>query len=164
MKKPIAITLVALACVALLASIAIVMPKAVQAAIVATLIRDQDNAARHPFSIQCSNLTPNVGFIGCDFSIPSGAEYVIQNVTVQADVTGANSVATFVNTTTGGNGNNIVAQPIPLLVPGQALQTYNIVGRADPGTIVVCELQPTPSSATFANIFCNISGYYVTLP
>jgi hypothetical protein len=49
MKKTYSLILVAAACAVLLVSIAVVTPKAVRAA-VATLIRDQDNAARHPFT------------------------------------------------------------------------------------------------------------------
>jgi hypothetical protein len=53
--KPIAkLGYLAAACALLVTTFAIIGPRVVRAA-VATLIRDQDNAARHPFSIFCAS-------------------------------------------------------------------------------------------------------------
>ncbi len=79
MKKTYSLIFVAAACAAVLISIAVVTPKAVRAA-VATLIRDQDNAARHPFVFETGCLQTLV-CIPITNLIPN-QEYVIQNVSV----------------------------------------------------------------------------------
>jgi hypothetical protein len=60
---------------------AVVMPKAVKAAI-ATLIRDEDNAARRPFTTLC-NSQSNSSFVTCQTPpIPAGEEVVIEQISI----------------------------------------------------------------------------------
>jgi hypothetical protein len=162
-RSTITLIFVVAACLVMLASIAVVAPKAVRAA-VATLIRDQDNAGRHAFVDSCTFPGSGAGLL-CAMRLPSGAEFVIQNVSVQAGASGATGVVAELTTTIDGNGpNTVLFQAIPLIVAGEAEQTYNIVAYADPGTDVVCGLLGRPGSAIISNLTCTISGYYVTLP
>jgi hypothetical protein len=162
-KTTVTLIFVTASCLAMLVSIAVVAPKAVRAA-VATLIRDQDNAARHAFVDSCTFPASGAGLF-CAMRLQPGAEYVIQNVTVQAGASGATGVVAELTTTIeGSRPNAVLFQAIPLIVSGEAEQTYNIVAYADPGTDVVCGLEGRPSSAIISNLTCTISGYYVTLP
>src|SRR5215470_5015470 len=84
MSKKIQFASVTVFVVLFLASFAAMTPKAVKAAI-ATLVRDEDNAARRPFTISCSFTNPpgtNGG--SCTIpSIPQGEEFVIETVSIQ---------------------------------------------------------------------------------
>ena len=86
MKTHTTIILAAAVVMLSLAFTAFLTPRAVKAAI-ATLIRDQDNAARRPFTTSCSfSNTINAGSCTTP-NIPLGEEVVIETVsfTVNAD-------------------------------------------------------------------------------
>ena len=164
MRKTYSLIFVAAACAALLVSIAVVTPKAVRAA-VATLIRDQDNAARHPFVFEqtCSNV--------CSFfggSTPD-QEYVIQNVSVQGFGSGFTELGTAINCITAGQVNVV----LDAISPGftgffnngvLVRQSFPMTNYCDgSGTIVVeVSFYGAPSQSSSADVF--VSGYYVTLP
>jgi hypothetical protein len=164
MKKTYSLILVAAACAVLLVSIAVVTPKAVRAA-VATLIRDQDNAARHPFTFfaECT------GSINCnefDGSTP-GQEYVIQNVSVNGIGTGFTDVRIEGTCQTGGQGSAFLFALVPglALLPSNLLveQSFSVTAYCDgsrPISVFPFFYGPNPDGL----VQITISGYYVTLP
>jgi hypothetical protein len=158
-KKQTRILLVVAALAVSIASFSLISPKAVKAAI-ATLIRDQDNPARHPFTANCFG-----GSVGCAVQMPAGVEVVIQtaSVTVQTDLAGT---AALVNIVTNIGGNTSSAQwvisnpfdrgPVNLLSDVRNLTLY-----ADPNTLVQCSV--VANSQISATVL-TVTGYYVTLP
>lgn len=173
MKKSITIVTVVCACALLFASIAVVTPKAVQAAI-ATLIRDQDNAARHPFSNSCSDLEgfATVSELNCSFQVPAGEEYVIQNVTINTygEVTSNALIENIVTTVTAGNSVNSLYYVAPFTSepsPDGIGSTSSLTAYADPGTTVEVEAKFSSSVVGTGGLnflYANVQGYYVTLP
>ena len=70
-----------LGCVLLISGIAVMSPRAVHA-VVATIIRDQDNPARHPFVTGCSATVADFTDSACFTPpTPAGQEVVIETVT-----------------------------------------------------------------------------------
>jgi hypothetical protein len=149
---------------------AVVMPKAVKAAI-ATLIRDQDNAARRPFTTSCRNVSAAF-VVACNTPpIPAGEEVVVESISFSVSSDHSNSVLNVsLSTVESGSQNNFVANTLfdsGFLQPsqadfegGQSVRLY-----ADPGTVISCAAAthgPNPSSGL--GMFCFISGYSVLLP
>jgi hypothetical protein len=84
MKTRTTIMLVAAAVALSFAFTAIVTPKAVKAAI-DTLIRDQDNKVRHPFTATCTSAFTTSSTISCNTDpIPAGEEVAIETISFQA--------------------------------------------------------------------------------
>jgi hypothetical protein len=131
--------IVAGACALLLASTAIVIPKEEHER--ATLIRDQDNAARHPFEANCE--FSGTGGPACDISVPAGVEYVIQNVVIECEVPVgyptliAQGTATAGGVALGGGFLRAILQTYALpSTPGYVGSDTSIAltAYADPGT------------------------------
>jgi hypothetical protein len=171
MKTRSTIILVATAVALSFAFTAIVTPKAVKAAI-ATLIRDQDNAARRPFTTKCvTEVSTNSG-VSCDTpAIPAGEEVVIESISFAGAADPINTVlATVVSTTESGALNLFVPNNIldsGMLQPSAASFRAGQVVRlyADPGTTINCAgltQRTNPSTTLFFG--CSISGYSVSLP
>lgn len=153
------------------ASFAAIAPKAVKAAI-ATLIRDQDNAARRPFTTSClAQIVTGVNHeIFCQTpAIPEGEEVVIESVSIfgQAD---PNNVVYRPSVTTIESGvrNTFFMAPIqdstinqPDFADFRAGQSVRLY--ADPGSVILCIGDTKDNSFDFL-INCTISGYSVTLP
>jgi len=163
---------VASVCVTILASIAVVAPKAVRAA-VATLIRDQDNTARHPWAAECliTSASPQGS---CAYSLYAGNEYVVQNVTLQVPPGSSFSAVTFsAFCTSAGVLNTFLAATIPAAGTASnatAYQTFPVTAYCDPqgasssgGVQAAVGLSgASPSLGNPAQVW--LSGYYVTLP
>jgi len=162
---------VASVCVTILASIAVVAPKAVRAA-VATLIRDQDNAARHSWVGACT--ISSINNPNCVVPLSAGNEYVIQSVTLQlAYGSSFNSVVLSAFCTSGGAVNTFLSANVPAVSSGGyvfANQTVPVAAYCDPLGVSslggvqgsIAPLAANPSLSSGAQIF--FSGYYVTLP
>jgi len=171
MKKRVSMIIIASACAVILTSTAVLTPKAVRAA-VATLIRDQDNAARHPLAVLCE-ANPNPS---CSYTVPQGMEYVIQQVSVQDGSTintGDTNWSLQIGLTTGGQQIVYTASPgtiihIPSRLGAPAFE--QIAGAvpttlyADPGTQITLSVQYLPSTVYTTTPIFWISGYYVSLP
>jgi hypothetical protein len=163
-----------LASVLLISGIAVVTPRAVLA-VVATIIRDQDNPARHPFTTFCAS--PQTTFVanGCDVpAIPAGQEVVIETISFDGAADPRNAVMDpLVDITPAAAGiiqhyslNPIFdsgrAQPTQAVYQGlQSLRLY-----AGPGEIISCSgfTQNPNSSGIQFSVGCRMAGYFVTLP
>jgi len=154
MKRPITVAFVVLACVTLLASIAIVTPKAVRAA-VATLVQDVDNPGRHVFHLSC------FGQAGCGFTVPANQKYVIQTVSALAP----NSGSVLLQATTSGSVGNYVfnlTNPLsyPLNFRGSG-QVFAVTIYADANSEIGVSL---PVILNGGGEFIDLLGYSVTNP
>ena len=160
-----------LASVLLISGIAVMTPRAVQA-VVATIIRDQDNPARHPLTKDCaSDLTTGQIVVCTTSAIPAGQQFVIETISILASSDPSNFVLensveiTTAGPTTSFSLNPIfddgVGQPTEARYLGvQSLRLY-----ADPGSTIQCigaTKGTNPSGQLFLD--CTISGYFVTLP
>jgi hypothetical protein len=161
--------------VGLLISAIALTPKKLVAAVVATLIRDQDAAARHPFSAYCQFTNYN----GCSIPVPAGEEVVIQNVafggSAQLSNVNPGHWASFALVATSGGA---LVAPVGVIVPASAVPVYpsNNISQfggtqttwfaADPGTSLQIAIAAYPPTAQLplAQGYCTVSGYYVTLP
>jgi hypothetical protein len=133
---------------------------------VATLIRDQDNAARHPFTI----VNPQGGFL-----VPAGEEYVIQNVFVRlSGASGFNAVEITGTCISAGVQADFfdATLPAPAVSPTQVnvYQSIPITAYCDPNPnnavtdsmeIYYIGVLPSFSPGT---ITVTITGYWVSLP
>jgi len=150
------------------ASFAAVAPKTVKATI-ATLVRDEDNAARHPFTALCF-LPPTItAGASCSMDpIPPGEEVVIETVNLVGDASPSEFVMRpIVNTTTAGTSESYffsavfddgISQPNhSFFIANESVRLY-----ADPNTSIRCTLEN--ASFTSKDISCSVSGYFVTLP
>jgi hypothetical protein len=168
MKTRTTIILVAAVVVLSFAFTAFVTPKAVRAAI-ATLIRDQDNAGRRPFTTSCSfQNTLNAGSCTTP-SIPLGEEVVIETVSlsVTADL-GMTALTGNVATRASGVGGEFwfstanipVVSHLSLFRLTQSFRIY-----ADPGTSIIFNCQTNAESPVngFSGL-AQFSGYSVSLP
>jgi hypothetical protein len=154
----------------LLASFAAIAPKAVKAAI-ATLIRDQDNAARRPFTARCSAAVPGGLIVSCSTNaIPAGEEVVIESISFAATASQGNSVLIpEVNTVASGVSSFFLPPPMtdsgfdqpsnPHFQGGQSVRLY-----ADPGSVISCTAATPHVNPTFLSLDCFIWGYSVSLP
>ena len=160
-----------LGCVLLISGIAVMSPRAVHA-VVATIIRDQDNPARHPFATRCVATPTTSNFVSCDTpAIPAGLEVVIETITFGGIGDPSNiGIAPEVIVAEAGVSQpyalNVIpdsrfGQPFDLSYSGvQSLRLY-----ADPGTGIECNgATPHPNISTTLTFVCTISGYFVTLP
>jgi hypothetical protein len=162
--KPLAkVAFGSLTCVLLISAIGVINPRAVHA-VVATIIRDQDNPARHPFVTSCFFLDAGI----CQTpAIPTGQEFVIETISVSGSGSPGNSVAIIgITTDTGGVGTTITLNPVfdsgieqPILFDFSTAQPLRLY--ADPGTVVQCFVT---TKQGFPSAECLFSGYLVSLP
>ncbi len=159
----------ALGCALLISGIAVLSPRAVQAA-VATLTRDQDNPARHPFATSCFSAGVNANGVPCFTPpIPAGQEVVIETVSISGSG-GPNNVTLLPSITTTAAGvvtqydlnpisDDRFFQPVKSdFHTAQSLRLY-----VDPGTVILCNVSTAKANSSLV-IQCVISGYFVTLP
>jgi hypothetical protein len=171
MKFSTTTTVVAAVAALTIASFDIVVPKAVKAA-VATLIRDVDNPARHPFTIECvSAVVQNSNTYQCATQfVPAGEEAVVETVAVHGFADATNKVVSVtLSATTAGLVRDYSFGPIidsglsqPNTASFGAVQPLRIYG--DPGTPIVCSAQTAGTNFIGFQIVCTVSGYYVSLP
>ncbi len=170
MRRLSKLAFVAFACVLVISAVAVMSPRAVHA-VVATLVKDVDNPARHAFTTSCI-FTPTAGqATGCTTpAIPAGEQVVIETVAVIASANPTNtelsaSISTTVNGATAtwpfsvaDNGTN---QPgNSLFWASQPLRLY-----ADPGTTIVFGINTKGLNPPLAlGGGAGISGYWVSLP
>lgn len=147
---------IASTCILTLGFVTVETPKVVHAAI-ATLVRDQDNAARHAFNQNCSSNTGN----HCSITVPAGVEYVIQSVSLYASE--SNYTALFFSTVVNGTSLAFVA-PTVVTSRGVAIGVLNGTFYADPQTTINIVASDGTATGTQAFVQGSISGYYVTLP
>jgi hypothetical protein len=161
-----------LAAVLLISGIAVLSPRAVHA-VVATIIRDQDNPARHPFVALCFAPTSNSSAVArCSTDFPAGQEFVIETVSIVGTGDPSNIVlAPTVFTTAGGRHNVSYAlnpisnNGIDQQVASQFTGTQLVRFYADPGTVISCEgITPGLNARVNFSFNCTFSGYLVSLP
>ena len=170
MKHAIKTVLATLAGAALVIASAVVLaPKAVHA-VVATLIQDTDNPARHVWAASCNETNPASPDVArCSIVVPANEEVVIQNVSYNANgsiVSGSyfSFVLEYVTA-----GQPTFWQPLPLApVPGlggpgtQEARTTNLY--ADPSTTIQCVLEGNATGGSQVSGACYLTGYYVINP
>jgi hypothetical protein len=154
------------------ASFAAIAPKAVKAAI-ATLVRDQDNAARRPFSAQCFSTGSTGNSVNCSTpTIPAGEEVVIESISFQGFASASNSVL-VPQVITFESGVQNTFNPNPMTDSGffqpsaaffQGGQTVRLY--ADPGSVITCAGVTRGANPVGVGLVvdCFFSGYSVTLP
>jgi hypothetical protein len=153
-----------LASVLLISSIAIITPRAVQA-VVATIIRDQDNPARHPFTTSCQS-QDGVNIVCQSPAIPAGQQFVIETISISGEGNPAGFAFTpHISTFAAGVFSTYDLNAMfdtGILQPGNS-QMQEVVSMrlyADPGSQIQCAGDAT--RPFFIN--CHFSGYFVTLP
>jgi len=156
----------------LISGIAVLSPRAVHA-VVATIIRDQDNPARHPFTTSCLGFGTAASSNFCTTpAIPAGQEVVIETISFAADADPGNTVLIrHVTTVAAGVTTSLSLNPTldsGFDQPGRASfeGTDSVRLYADPGSVIRCDgftAKPNPSAFGFV-LTCTISGYFVTLP
>jgi hypothetical protein len=147
--------------------IAALAPKAAQA-VAAALIRDEDQPARHPFTIACEVDSPSFSGI-CSFTVPAGGELVIEAITVDGSADTTNKLlSSFLQVVTAGSEELFTLNPIAdngSLEPSgsdfQAVQTARFY--ADAGSTVTFAAS-TPATNQRLTVFYRVSGYIVSLP
>jgi hypothetical protein len=152
------------------ASFAAIAPKAVKAAI-ATLVRDEDNAARRPFTIACSfQNPPGSNTVSCTTpSIPLGEEVVIETVSIQVTADpGMTAMTSIVSAKASGvfrdyyfsTANIPVTPALSLFRLTQSVRIY-----ADPASIIFFNSQTNAESpVNGVSGLAQFSGYSVSLP
>jgi hypothetical protein len=159
-----------LAAVLLISGIAVITPRAVQA-VVATIIRDQDNPARHPFATKCTIENNHSNGAICDTpAIPAGEEVVVETISIDGLGDPGNFVlGVRVTTVVGGVSQDFRLNPIfdseetqPSFATyhgNQSLRLYS-----DPGFPIEFFAETSASNSTGLSVIFTISGYFVTLP
>ena len=166
MKKSTTIVLVAAAFALSFASIAIMIPKAVKAA-VATLIRDQDQAARRPFTTTCSSSSGTPITACATPRIPAGEEVVIETVSFFGSADPTNTrLQPQLETTASGVFQSYVFNFIEFSGAGEGFgSTQPVRLYADPDTPIGCLAFTQGANPLFGlSLTCVISGYSVSLP
>ncbi len=168
MKPFVKLAYLAAACALLVTTFAIIGPRTVHA-VTAALIRDVDNAGRHPFVGGCSNNSIGSS-TSCIIPVRAGEEVVIQTEALTATGDPVNkfveaNVQTVTNFVTMNAYDNI--QDNGLLQPeiSSMVATFNHTLYADPSTNITCHGSTKNTNPTNALVLgCQVSGYYVTLP
>lgn len=137
------------------------------------IIRDNDNAGRHPFTAFCtfSGTQPQ-----CQISVPPqaqlGAETVIEMVSISASSTSGGSVlAPVIQTIVSANQVPFFLNPLQNILLGGTSSEFSgsqlVRLYADPGypNAITCggSIPGGPETQQFT-FFCTISGYTVALP
>jgi hypothetical protein len=147
--------------------IAALAPKTVHA-VAAALIRDEDQPARHPFTIDCEVDSPSFSGI-CSFTVPAGGELVIEEITVAGSAATTNKLlSSYLQVFTAGSEEFFTLNPIAdngSLEPiaSSFLAEQNVRFYADPGSTVTFEAS-TPATNERLTVFYRVSGYIVSLP
>lgn len=150
------------------ASVDLISPKAVRAA-VATLIRDQDNPARHPFTSFCfSSGTSHL--LSCSTpAIPAGEEVVVENVSLLGTGDPMNKALSVILTaTTSGQPAAYFFDPVfdsgarPFVTTFARIQPLRIY--ADPGTTLDFSASTAGSNPGGFAIDFTVTGYSASLP
>jgi hypothetical protein len=153
-----------LGCVLVISAVGVMAPRAVYA-VVATVIRDQDQPARHPFVTHC--LTGGEDRCSAP-AIPTGQEFVIETISVfGAGKPEAAVLKIEIITTAGGGESRINLNPVfdsgeaqPSEADYSTAQPLRLY--ADPGSLVSCFVETKVGFPL--NTECVFSGYLVSLP
>ncbi|HYX65260.1 MAG TPA: hypothetical protein VE935_13670 [Burkholderiales bacterium] len=133
-------------------------------AAVATIVRDQDNPARHPFVTSCSS-EAGINFECSTPPIPAGQQVVIETVSFNGfNVPAGVSVFFPALSTTAAGARQFYALDPASVISGVFQQVKSLRLYADPGTVITCDGSPDAGSLFGAEAGCSISGYFVTLP
>lgn len=157
--------LVPVAVVAVLVlAMSLAVPRAVHA-VAATLVRDVDNAGRHPFSSSCSGNFDASSVARCSITIPDGEEVVLQteSIFVTAEPNFSNAFVILAATSAGSPAS--FSYSVPALPGFNSEMSYvgSLVVPADPGTNVEC-ISALGAASAGGGVSCTFVGYYVTLP
>jgi len=159
-----------LGCVLLISGIAVISPRAVHA-VVATIIRDQDNPARHPFTTTCTGASITQVSTCNPPAIPAGQEVVIETISFTGFGDSDKSVLVpTISTIAAGFFQTYFLTPIsdtgafqPTNADFSGVQSARLY--ADPGTLIECGgFTRGQNPSVGLTIECKISGYFVTLP
>jgi hypothetical protein len=169
MKNISKIVPIALVALALVSGVALLTPRAVHA-VVATFVRDVDNAARHPWTGNCGGSSATGFQASCTITVPANVELVIQTINLDAQGDAANKHVLFtLTTTTGGTSSGLV---FPLADNGYLAPfnsrfdaDFNLTAYADPSSVIqvsVATLNDNPASGLA--VLGSLQGYTVSLP
>jgi hypothetical protein len=168
MKRVAKIVLVALMALVLVSGVAMLTPRAAHA-VVATFVRDVDNAARHPWAGTCSS-SSNGFFADCKITVPPNVEVVIQTLSFLGGSDSANKIARFtLTTTTGGTPSTFYffQKDNASLAPFDSSysQNFHLTAYADPSSVIDVVTQTSDLNPTSGVIIiANLQGYTVSLP
>ncbi len=172
MKKLSKLAFVAFACVLVISAVAVLSPRSVHA-VIATLVKDVDNPARHAFTTSCSFASTGFSATCTTPAIPTGEEVVIETVGISAFADPSNTkivvtISTTVNSVTShwsfSAADNGKSQPVQSnFAENPQLRLY-----ADPGTTIQFDVgtkgtNSTPGGSDLEGT-ASISGYWVSLP
>lgn len=129
------------------------------------IVRDNDNAARHPFLYSCTAVGAPPA--QCTFPTKAGEETVLEMVSVEVNYASVGPVIIDIDPQVGGQGGIFYMPPIQPTTPtggffvgSQALHLY-----ADPNTQIVCEASvPAFLVGEGMGLRCDFTGYTVSLP
>jgi len=148
----------------------IVMPKATRA-VVAALVRDEDQPARHPFVTFCSTTSPGKYATCSTPAIPAGEEVVIETVSVSGNADPGNlSFLPELTTTSAGTEASFAWDAVTDVGFGQPkfsefAWAHSMRLYADPGTSLSCQVGTAAANPeTLLVLNCHLSGYWVSLP
>ena len=164
MKSMARLGYLAAVCATLVVTSSFIGPRPVQA-VVATLDRDSDHAARHPFAALCSAAATSAFVASCTIPVPAGQEVVVQTVTSQGNADPGNTnFVLATHTSVGGTlAESLNVVPDDLFnQPGSSRYVFTSTATlyADPGTNIGCFAFVKSASAS-VSITCAVSGYYV---
>ncbi|HEV8042389.1 MAG TPA: hypothetical protein VGP62_26165 [Bryobacteraceae bacterium] len=161
------IVLVALATIVLVSGVAVLTPRAVHA-VVATFVRDVDNAARHPWSSSCTFTTSSVNG-SCNITIPPNVEVVLQMVSIIAQADPGNThLLAFLQVQSGGVLSTLQFDTADTQDNQPVVSDYNVQNVVqyyqDPGTTITCQARTRDTNPSPLVSVCSLSGYTVSLP
>jgi hypothetical protein len=138
MKNVSKFLLVALVAIVLISGVVVLTPRAVHA-MIATSVRDVDNAARHPWARTCDS-SSNSFFADCKIAVPPNVEVVIQTISLLGGSDSANKIARFTLTTTGGTSSTLYCfqKDNASLAPFDSSysQNFHLTAHADPSSVI----------------------------
>jgi hypothetical protein len=131
--------LVAFVAIVLISGVAVLTPRALHA-VVATFVRDVDNAAHNPWAGTCDS-SSNSFFADCKIAVPPNVEVVIQTISLLGGSDSANKIARFtLTTTTGGTSSTLYffQKDNASLAPFDSSysQNFHLTAHADPSSVI----------------------------
>jgi hypothetical protein len=156
----------ALALAAMLLNLA--APKALHA-LVATLVQDIDNPARHVWAGQCV-ITTSLDSGSCSIAVPSNEEVIVQNVSYSGSPTPPFTTPIAITLQYVSAGRLLFWQPPPMTpfngIGGPEVDDARATTLyADPGSTITCGSAARSTGSGYSlSMTCNLNGYFVTNP
>ncbi len=164
------VAFLARACALLVTTFSVIGPRTVQAESKTTLVRDEDNPARHPFQAACFASSEQYCTVA---TVPEGQRLLIQGGTVHAIINPGPGSAVWASISTIANGSpvfhNVGMQDLGPTVgafetPHAYIAIVPFTLYADPGTEVRVFVRRGFVALESISLSASISGYTVSLP